>query len=316
MFADLRERYRRRIPDTRQFLARGVKDPRRAVYELLPLLGSPKARDRMAQAIALFRPKTRPFHPSAQANRLNETLRRDGVAFDLPLVAPDILREIRGYFEQSLCHDPFRSHLGRFRYDQPPSPETNMGYFDPHQIVSAPHVLRLFNDPVVLETAELYLGCKPLIDNIGCWWSFGDRPVAKGTQRYHRDYDSVRGFKLFIYLSDVDEGAGPHVFMRGTHCDARLSTGHAQTDQTIHDLFGITNERIITGTAGTRFLADTYGFHKGELPRQGRRLLLTAQYNVNATPHMPAKPFFSTAETGFDPYINRLVLQNSLFPSP
>jgi hypothetical protein len=69
-------------------------------------------------------------------------------------------------------------------------------------------------------------------------------------------------------------------------------------------------------TASSRFLDDTYGFHKGELPRQGQRLLLTAQYNVNATPHMPAKPFFHTAETGFDPYINRLVLQNSLFPSP
>jgi len=309
MFADLRERYRRRIPDTRKFLAAAPNDPRRAVYNLLPLLATPNARDRMAQAIAFFRPKTRPFHPSARASGLNETLRRDGVAFDLPPVAPDMLAEIRHYFEQSLCHDPFRSHLGQFRYDEPPSSETNMGYFHPHQIVSAPHVLRLLNDPVVLETAELYLGCKPLLDNIGCWWSFGDRPIAKGTQRYHRDYDSVRGFKLFIYLSDVDEGAGPHVFMRGTHCDARLGTGHAQTDRTIHDLFGLANERIITGPAGTRFLADTYGFHKGELPRQGRRLLLSAQYNVNATPHMPPRPFFQTAESGFDPYINRLVLR-------
>jgi len=189
-----------------------------------------------------------------------------------------------------------------------PSLETNMGYFDIAQILQAPHVLALFNDRRVLETAELYLGCKPLLDNIGCWWSYGDRPAAKGTQRYHRDFDSIRGFKLFLYLTDVDDGSGPHVFMKGSHTSPLLDTGKAQSDEAVRGTFGPENEVRMTGPAGTWFLADTFGFHKGALPSTGRRLILVAQYNVNRTPHLPPAPVMARPSEGLDPFVNRLLL--------
>jgi len=167
----------------------------------------------------------------------------------LPGLPDGWVDRMRDYFQTETCVDPYRSHLGRFRWDAVPSPETNMGYFSVEQILRAPHALDLFNDPSVLETAELYLGCKPMLDNIGAWWSYGDRPVAKGTQRYHRDFDSIRGFKLFLYLTDVDETSGPHVFMKGSHASPRLDTGKAQSDAAVRAAFGAANEIQVVGPA-------------------------------------------------------------------
>lgn len=301
------DRLRSRIPSLGHYLRRMRQDRRLAVYDALPLFPLPETRDRLARLAALFRPKTRGFAPSETARHWHRDLATDGIALGLPPIDPGVIAEMRQYFEQTPCHDPYRAHLGTFPYDAPASPETNMGYFGAEEILRAPHVQDLFNDPAVLETAELYLGCKPLLDNIGAWWAFGDRPAAKGTQRYHRDFDSLRGFKLFIYLTDVDAESGPHVFMKTSHRSRELDTGQAQQDGVVRQYFGNANEVTVTGKAGTRFLADTFGFHKGALPGRGRRLMITAQYNVNASPHLPKGLRRERLPEGLDPAVNRLV---------
>jgi hypothetical protein len=270
----LKERFRTRIQSVPEFARRAAKDPRRVTYDLLPLASTPRARARIARTVAMFRPKTPGFVPSAAARAWHRALEEDGITPALPDLPPGWIADMRRHFETVPCNDPYRPHLGSFRWDAVPGGETNMGYFSPAQIIEAPHVLDLFNDPRVLETAELFLGCKPMIDNIGCWWSYGGRPAAKGTQRYHRDFDSLRGFKLFLYLTDVDKAAGPHVFMKGSHASPLLDTGRAQSDEAVRTVFGAANEVTVTGPAGTWFLADTFGFHKGALPRTGTRLIL------------------------------------------
>jgi hypothetical protein len=305
----LRAKARTRIPSIAHFVGRLCADRRLALYDLLPLVSTPRARDRLARLIAWFRPKTPGFAPAAGARRLHEALVTEGITLRLPPLPAAEIAAMRHYFETVPCHDPYRPQLGRFRFDAPPDPATNMGFFTAAEILAAPHVLALLNDPMVLETAELFLGCKPLLDNISCWWSYGGKSSAKGTQRYHRDFDSLRGFKLFLYLSDVDAAGGPHVFMRGSQRSARLDTGSALPDAAIHEAFGIENEVAMTGPAGTRFLADTFGWHKGLLPGTGNRLMLVAQYNINRTPHLPAHPVMAMpAGAGWDPFVNRLIL--------
>lgn len=109
-------------------------------------------------------------------------------------------------------------------------------------------------------------------------------------QRHRRDLDSLRGFKIFFHLTDVDEDGGPHVFVKASHRSRLLSTGRALTDAQVEAAFGTAGTVTMTGPAGSRFLGDTYGVHKGALPRRGRRLLLSGQYNVNRTPHGPTVP--------------------------
>lgn len=304
----LKEHFKTRIPSVPDFMRRVAADPRRFAYDLLPLASTPAARARIARLIAVARPKTPDFRPSDTARAWDLLLRTDGITPALPALPDGWVATMRDYFQAETCIDPYRAHLGRFRWDAVPSPETNMGYFDAAQIVRAPHVLEIFNDPHVLQTAELYLGCKPLLDNIGCWWSYGDRPVAKGTQRYHRDFDSIRGFKLFLYLTDVDAMSGPHVFMKGSHASPLLDTGKAQSDEAVRAAFGADNEVQMIGPAGTWFLADTFGYHKGALPTTGTRLILVAQYNVNRTPHLPSAPVMPRPDDRLDPFVNRLLL--------
>jgi hypothetical protein len=299
---------RDRIPSLPRFVRRALSDSRLLSYDLLPMASTPARRDALARLVAWFRPKSVPFAPSATARAWHRALETDGITPTLPLLPPETIAELRRYFETTACSDPYRPHLGRFRYDAPPSPESNMGYFAIEDTLAAPGLLALLNDPDVLAAAELYLGCKPMLDNLSCWWSFGDRPVAKGTQRYHRDLDSLRGFKLFIYLTDVDTASGPHVFMKGSHRSPLLDTGKAQSDADMRAAFGAENEVTMTGPAGTWFLADTFGFHKGALPITGRRLMVAAQYNVNRTPHLPRRPVARASEPGLDPYVNKLLV--------
>ena len=304
----LKERFQTRIPSVPAFLRRVAADRRRLSYDLLPLASTPAARARIARLVALVRPKTPGFQPSDAARSWHQALRTDGITPPLPGLPDGWVDHMRDYFQTETCLDPYRTHLGQFQWDAAPSPEINMGYFSVEQTLRAPHVLDVFNDSRVLEVAELYLGCKPMLDNIGAWWSYGDRPVAKGTQRYHRDFDSIRGFKLFLYLTDVDEASGPHVFMKGSHASPLLGTGKAQSDEAVRAAFGAGNEIHMVGPAGTWFLADTFGFHKGALPVTGRRLILVAQYNVNRTPHLPPAPVMARPHDRLDAFVNRLLL--------
>lgn len=305
------EKARTRIASPGQYWRKIQDDRRYAIYDLLPILTNPSLRDRLAGLIATGRPRSPDFHPSLEARDWSRRLETDGITPLLPPISPEIIADLRGYFESVPCHDPFRPQFGWFRPDSPPSPDSNMGYHSIDQILQAPHALELFNAPHVLETAELYLGCKPLLDNIGCWWSyggetFGARAAAKGTQRHHRDLDSLRGFKIFFYLTDVDEDGGPHIFVKGSHRSARLSTGRALTDAEVAAAFGADSAVSMTGPAGSWFLGDTYGVHKGALPRRGRRLLLSAQYNINRTPHAPRRPVLTRTSHPVDPFINQI----------
>lgn len=308
MIGSWQDNFRTRIPSFGSFVRRVSADRRNFAYDLLPLFTSPGPRRFVARRLADLRAKTPGLEPSATARAWHALLERDGIVPAIPSIDDERVAALRRYFESIPCSDPYRAHLGSFAFDAPASPETNMGYYDAEQILAAPGFLDLFNDPVVLETAELYLGCKPLLDNIGAWWSYPGRPTAKGTQRYHRDLDAFGGFKMFIYLTDVDAAAGPHVFMKGSHRSASLPTGRACSDEAVRASFGVGNEIAITGSAGARFIADTFAFHKGLLPGQGRRLLLTAQYNVNASPHLPSSPPLA-GRKGYDADINRLIMR-------
>ena len=82
-------------------------------------------------------------------------------------------------------------------------------------ILACPHLLALANDPQLLALAAGYIGCTPTISAIMLRWSFPNDAPGAGVQAFHRDSDDWRFLKIFIYLTDVDEGAGPHVYEIG-----------------------------------------------------------------------------------------------------
>ncbi|MFT3997457.1 MAG: phytanoyl-CoA dioxygenase family protein [Asticcacaulis sp.] len=301
------ERLRTRIPSVSRFLKRARDDRRNIAYDLLPLLDY-KGRQRVGDLISAFKPRTPGFSPSPLAQSLCAGLREDGFSAIQPPIDADTLNDLTAYFRDLPCHDPYRPHLGRFKWDQVPSDEVNIGYYTPQEVIRAPHALRLANHPDVLAAVELYLGARPVLDNIGAAWGFAGRPVARGVQRFHRDYDCVGNVKLFYYLTDVDAESGPHVFVRGSHRSPVLESGKAQTDADIEAAFGAEQLITLTAPAGSWFVEDVYGFHKGLLPVSRPRLLMAFQYNLYATPHSPKAPVMDNPG-GFDAYINQVFLR-------
>jgi ectoine hydroxylase-related dioxygenase (phytanoyl-CoA dioxygenase family) len=168
------------------------------------------------------------------------------------------------------------------------------------------------NDPRVLLVVEGALGAKPTLAAIRVWWS---TPTQSGepehAELFHRDVDDLRFIKLFVYLTDVDENTGPHMFVSGSHRQNRLTAISRYGDSEVEQAFGSRNILSITGKAGTAFLENTFGVHRGVPPRQGPRLIFQPLYTLRPVIFGPPKPLCrrENFSPSFDPYINRVFLR-------
>jgi hypothetical protein len=171
------ERLKTRVPGWQRFFERVRADVRNPAYDLLPVL-SLDQRNAFSKTLATFSPKTSGFILTEEQAILHDQLRRDGLtARQTPLPA-NVLGDLLAYFKATPCHDPYRAHLGAFPWDVPASIETNIGYYTWEEVLRAPHMIDLMNQPDILAVAESYIGCKPVIDNIGATWSYPGREAA------------------------------------------------------------------------------------------------------------------------------------------
>lgn len=264
-------------------------------------------RRNLARLIAI----TRPSYPSATPPAELGALDREGFAMLDGLVDATWVAHVRGLLEKRLCRDRWRKELGEFHCDAIP-PQTHVA--DINDVIDIPEVLAIANHPRVLGTVGRYLGCMPTIDSIKAWWSLPGHDEAENEQFYHRDNDSIRFLKLFIYLSDVDDESGPHIYVRGSHGSDGCYGLRRYSDEEAVREFGADKVHTFTGPAGTVFLEDTYGLHKGQLPTGRRRLLLQVRYSV-----LPSI-FMSRTRTGlvgdivkaegYSRYANRLMIDS------
>jgi hypothetical protein len=177
-------------------------------------------------------------------------------------------------------------------------------------VLACPDILSALNAPRVLRIASRYLGCKPTLSSVGVRWSFPRADGKTRTQNYHRDLDDWRFFKLFIYLTDVDEESGPHTYVQGSHKTAFGLTAKAYDCEDLGQRYGAKKIVSVLGPRGTTFLADTLGIHCGISPVKRPRLILQIQYSLlpifafrYEPPKLNAGPF--------DTYSNRLLLRDN-----
>jgi len=188
----------------------------------------------------------------------------------------------------------------------------NVGTVDERAGLSAcEELLVAANHPSILAGVEAFLGAPPTVQYYTAWWSFAGRSAAREAQLFHYDRNCFRFVKLFIYLTDVDETHGPHVYVRGSAnvADWERRLEHAKradpdnaerflaminavrkNDQDVEDFFGRDRIETLTGRAGEAFLVDTSGIHKGLLPEQADRLVFQATYALLPMLKEPARP--------------------------
>ncbi|WP_332818463.1 phytanoyl-CoA dioxygenase family protein [Sphingopyxis sp.] len=249
--------------------------------------------------------------PSREAEQSDvaKALAADGIAMLPRLWDDEQLTEIRGYFESHTCADPYRPNLGQFIAPANAPPETHVGYFSNEQVAHAPHCLRLANDPLILDAVAAVLGAKPTISYMAAWWSMPGRGKPEHGEMFHRDVDDLRFAKLFVYLTDVTSTSGPHMFVKGSHRSEKLSERIRYSDDSVEENFPKQDILKLTGSAGTMFLENTFGLHRGVPPSDEPRLIFQVLYSFEeyiGGPRRPVRTVQSEFEgTTLDPYINR-----------
>jgi ectoine hydroxylase-related dioxygenase (phytanoyl-CoA dioxygenase family) len=148
------------------------------------------------------------------------------------------------------------------------------------QIIQSSAAQRIICDSSLHEVAKQYLECEPVQDLVAMWWSTSINTEASSAaaQQFHFDLDRIKFLKLFVYLSDVNENNGPHVYVPTSHRNLPmlLRRDGRHSDQEVKEQYR--REVSVTGERGLVFLADTRGLHKGLPLESGHRLMFQTEY--------------------------------------
>ncbi len=247
---------------------------------------------------------SKPPPSTARAAEPLTELLRNGIATVAPILSQAQIDEVLEYLGDRPVEAPSG---GRFRLPDTP-PGTKMASYPLDTIVECPHLLEAVNRDDVLSMAQAYLGARPLISatRVDCTFPAGGALVD--VQRFHRDYDDWRFFKLFVYLTDTDTEEGPHEFVRTSHLySGRLRANSFSTVQ-IAEKYGPDAVVRQCGPRGTSFVADTWGIHRGGAPKNRLRMLFQATYSLLPTYKFEYHPVRSPRARLFDRRMNRLLM--------
>lgn len=189
-----------------------------------------------------------------------------------------VVEEVLGVLEAGPAY-PRGDGLGA-RPPEAPSPSAPTWWMRPEHTVRSAAVRQLLKERRLAETAGRYLGVDPMIMSVVLWKSFSwSAPDKKSAQLFHYDNDRAGFLKMFLYLTDVSEVNGPHVYVARSHRQKprELLHGGRLSDLEVASHYPPDEWRIITGAKGTMFFADTRGFHKGGHLLEGER----AMFQIN-----------------------------------
>jgi hypothetical protein len=110
-------------------------------------------------------------------------------------------------------------------------------------------------------------------------------PERIASQRWHRDPEESHVVKVFLYLSDVDGGAGPFEYVSGSAPGSRYGDLWPWGSETEYPPPEEFEQKIdagdvltLTGATGTVIICDTSGFHRGGFARTKPRALAAWTY--------------------------------------
>jgi hypothetical protein len=272
-------------------------------------------REVLCWIVSLFLPKIEIIESNNVLNILKDNstmlseLDRDGFVNLGIALSENQVEVILERLKDIKCYDLDQKDHSLVNIDDP-NKEVQMAHYKRDDLIGIPEIVQIANDSRVLNLVSEYLGVKPTISNINCWWSFGDREVAKEAQFFHRDVDDYKFLKMFFYLTDVHEENGPHIFVKGSHKVNKLLELRRFSDNEVVENFG---NHIITliEPKGSCFIEDTYGIHKGQLPLRGKRLMFQVQYSYLPlhVENYAKRESTLLRSLKLDKYINRLILK-------
>ncbi len=252
----------------------------------------------------------RDYGGDAEASRqVAQELSDEGISF-LPSLhlSKEALNEVFRHLADKPVVDLYDGKTSMFVEHGIPESFTKLSYRT-SDILSCSPLMKLANDPLVLNAVTSALGARPSIGTVHARWTFGENnPVGAHIgydDVYHRDADDWRFIKLFVYLTDTTQRSGAHCFVRKSHLSDKLMRRGPIPEEELAQCFKPDEVMTIEGDAGTAFLENTWGIHRQLMATEGRRLLFSVLYGL--CPWLPWRLKQATLPlpSGFDPYVNR-----------
>jgi len=204
------------------------------------------------------------------------------------------LLEIRQYIDEKVCHDggklPVAFHVdAREKVMAATDRKLRAGFYF-HEDLTDPVIDEIAKDTLILSVARKYFNAEPVHVKTSIFWLFPLEPHERltdrkqGTLTFHFDVDDYQAMRMFLYLNDVDDFAGPHVRVPRSHRQKRfrhrVSPFRSRSDEVIAEVYGRDAIDTVTGPAGTGFLENPLCFHKAERPVSAPRLVMIVHYAV------------------------------------
>jgi hypothetical protein len=305
---------RHRVPETvpeddhaARYFANSVCEWNNPKIRVLP----PESREVLAGLLAAAVRQAYPAAPpSEQAKLIADEMTAIGYSRLLPPMPLEQAAETVRYFDSRPClNKHVETHGGGDGVRRDPRGDArqfSFGTYTQEEIFAAPHLLETVTAPHVLDAVEAFLGARPMLFSLNAYWSFPQPGAPSYGQDFHRDMSHPKFCVLFIYLTDTDASRGAHEYIRGTPSPAALTSmlRAKAIDYDARQFFGLERDGLgftdlyerhlsplmetIEGPAGTMFLEDPYGLHRGPVPVAAPRLMAWARYSI--FPEPPALP--------------------------
>ena len=148
-------------------------------------------------------------------------------------------------------------------------------------------IKNLIADKSIKYIADQYLKCNSILNMVSLWkTSYVERcshNQDRDAMRFHFDCDHNRFLKIFIYLDDVTQMNGPHVYIPMSNIyHRRLLPAELKRDGRIKNSEIISRglvPKYIIGKKSTIIFGDTSALHRGTAVRKGMsRYMIQIQY--------------------------------------
>lgn len=271
---------------------------RNASYLMQRQFMAPDTRKFIASAVSRLRPR--------RSGNSGSPLVDDGYLNIGKVLSPEQIQEITDFLGSGPIFDPYKRGVSDFTSDNVPT-SVHLGQYHRSKTIRAPHLLELANRPDVLQHAEAVIGCKPSLTDMLVWWSFPGPETPVDSQLWHRDRADWRMAKFFVYLVDVSETTGPHVYARKSVNSSHLTDLRRYKDEEVRKFFS--DIVTVTGEAGSGIMTNPMGLHRASLPTAKPRLIFEATYSLMGLPPANYDPYgvekVSRRGRDLDPWINR-----------
>jgi len=177
--------------------------------------------------------------------------------------------------------------------------------------------LKLGLHPAVLKGVSDYLGMLPILTSISLLYSPNKKSFNLSSQHFHLDMHERKCAKIFMYIFDVDENCGPLTLISASGSEKIENKLRYKThfvfnngdrtsrvdDEVVEKIIDKNDIHVLTGKAGSIFLADTDRcFHYGSRGATKPRLALQFYYETPFSFGYPIdysdKKYFSLSHLG------------------